>query len=109
MATAETAWKKSDGPVRYHDGSTPILPGDRVRIRTFLRKRMGSVNYVPGISPAHEEMEHDALYWVGIALDNGWFTGAIVDPDTGCTRKGVVFIERGSIASVAPVPPAPFE
>ena len=109
MATAETAWKKSDGPVRYFGGAPAIELGDRVRLRVFLRKRTGSVNYVPGLSPAHEEMEHDFLYWIGIALDDGTFTGAIVDPDTGCTRKGVVFLERGSMGDVMPIPPAPFD
>lgn len=109
MATAETAWKKSDGPVRYHGGSPTVELGDRVEVRGWFRKRQGAVNYVPGISPEHEEMEHNYLYWTGIALDNGQFTGMLVDPDTGCTLKQLVFVGRGSIQSVEPIPPAPFE
>ena len=108
MATVETAWKKTDGPVRYHGGETTTQLGDRVLLRGWIRRRRGAINYVPGISEAHEEMEHDALYWVGIAVDGGTFTGVLVDPDTGCTLEQLVFLERGSIESVEPIPEAPF-
>lgn len=108
MATAETAWKKFDGPVRYHGSAVAVLLGDRVKLRWLFRWRRGVVNYVPGISPLHEEMEHNLLYWVGIALEGGRFTGILVNPDTGCTRKSLVFLERGSMDGVAAVPPAPF-
>jgi hypothetical protein len=54
-------------------------------------------------------MEHNALHWVGIALDNGTFTGVLVDPETGCTLKQLVFVGRGSMDGVAPVPEAPFD
>lgn len=109
MATIETAWKKSDGPVRYHGGEVTTQLGDRIELRGLFRRRRGVVNYVPGISRAHAEMEHSALYWVGVAFDNGTFTGVLVDPDTGCTLKRLVFVERGSTDSVAPLPDAPFE
>lgn len=109
MATHLTAWKKTDGPVRYHGGEREVRLGDRVELRGLLRRRRGSVNYVPGVSEPNPEMEHNALYWVGIALDNGTFTGVIVDPDTGCTREKIVFIERGAVDKVAPVPDAPWE
>jgi hypothetical protein len=109
MATAETAWKKSDGPVRYHGGGVAVELGDRVQVRGWFRTRLGSVNYVPGISPEHEEMEHNLLYWTGVAMDDGTFTGVLVDPDTGRTRKLLVFVERGSMESVTSVPRAPFE
>ena len=109
MATAETAWKKTDAPVRYHGGSVTVQLGDRVEVRGLFRTRLGAINYVPGISPPHDEMEHNSLYWVGIAVDNGTFTGVVVDPDTGCTRKELVFLDRGPMSTVAPIPPAPFE
>jgi len=109
MATAETAWRKEHGPVRYHGGVTTIRPGDRIEFRGLLRRRRGSVNYVPGLSPPHAEMEHDGLYWVGIAFDAGTFTGVLVDPDTGCTHERLVFVARGSAETVAPLPDAPFE
>ena len=109
MATLETAWKKSDGVVRYFESDTAVELGDRVMLRGWFRKHNATVNYVPGISEYHPEMEHNALCWVGVALDNGTFTGEIVDPDTGCTRMHVVFFDRGSMKSVEPVPEAPWE
>ena len=107
MATVLTAWKKSDGPVRYHGGQPVILLGDRVLVRGWFRKRRGVVNYVPGISPAHGEMEHNALYWVGISFETGEFTGILVDPDNGCTLKKLVFLERGGSEAITPLPPEP--
>ena len=109
MATVETAWKKGDGPVRYHGGERTVEPGDRVSVRCLFWRRPGAINYVPGISPVHEEMEHGALHWVGIALDRGTFTGVLVDPDSGCTLKQLEFVARGDAADAAPIPPAPFE
>jgi hypothetical protein len=109
MATYQTAWKKSDGPVRYFQNDREIHLGDRIELRGLLRKRRGSVNYVPGISDPHPELEHNALFWVGVALDNGTYTGAIVDPDTGCTRQQVRFLERGPTDAIASVPEAPWE
>lgn len=32
MATVETAWRKSDGPVRYHGGTVTTELGDRVTV-----------------------------------------------------------------------------
>lgn len=95
MATVETAWKKTDGPACYYGASTRIALGDRVALRRLFRKRSGVVNYVPGLSPTHSEMEHGGLHWVGVAFDDGTFTGVLVDPDTGCTLKRLIFIERG--------------
>jgi hypothetical protein len=109
MATIHTAWKKTDGPVRYHGGQPEVRLGDRVEIRGFFRKRRGVINYVPGISPPHGEMEHNALYWVGISFARGDFTGMLVDPDTGCTQKKIIFLERGAAEDAAPLPPEPFE
>ena len=91
MATIHTAWKKTDGPVKYHGGETDVRPGDRVEVRVFFRRRRGIINYVPGISPAHGEMEHNALYWVGISFARGDFTGILVDPDTGCSLEEDLF------------------
>ena len=39
MATIHTAWKKTDGPVRYHGGQTEVQLGDEVEIRGLFRKR----------------------------------------------------------------------
>jgi hypothetical protein len=109
MATVQTAWRKTDGPVRYHGGQTDVRPGDVVEIRGLFRKRRGVVNYVPGISAVHGEMEHNGLYWVGVALLDGTMTGLVVDPDSGCLRKQAVLLERGAADTATPLPPDPFE
>ena len=109
MATIETAWKKSDGTVLYHGGQRTVELGDRIQLRGLIRRRLGRVNYVPGISETHAEMEHNALYWVGIAFDSGTFTGIPVDPDTGWVLRKVVFIERGPAEAANALPEAPFE
>jgi len=109
VATIHTAWKKTDGPVRYHGAQNQVRLGDRVEMRGLFRKRHGVINYVPGISPVHGEMEHNGLYWVGVSFLDGTFTGIIVDPDTGCIRKKVVFLERGVAETAPPLPPEPFE
>lgn len=109
MATAETAWKKSDGPVRYSCGTREVVLGDRILLKGLLRRRDGSVNYVPGLSHLHSEMEHNSLYWVGIAFDDGTFTGVLVDPDTGRVPKKVIFLERGEGSGPRALPEAPFD
>jgi TonB family protein len=37
MATLETAWRKSDGPVSYNGGKTTVELGDRIQLRGWLR------------------------------------------------------------------------
>ena len=109
MACIYTAWKKTDAPVRYQGGQVVVQLGDRVELHGLFRKRRGVVNYVPGISQPHGEMEHDGLHWVGVSFLDGTFTGTVVDPDTGCLRKKVAFVERGPADAATPLPPGPFE
>jgi hypothetical protein len=109
MASIYTAWKKSDGPAKYHGGQTDIRLGDQVELRGLFRKRRGIVYYVPGISELHGEMEHNGLYWVGVSFPNGSFTGIVVDPDSGCLGKKVQFLERGPASAAKPLPSEPFE
>jgi hypothetical protein len=109
MASIYTAWKKTDGPVRYHGGQQAVLLGDRVESRGLFRKRRGVINYVPGVSQPHGEMEHNGLHWVGISFAGGAFSGVVVDPDSGCIQKKIVFLERGAAEAATPLPPEPFE
>jgi hypothetical protein len=51
--------------VTYADGITPVLPGDRVSVSFFLRRRPGEVIYVPGVSKRRGTYEHSGLTWVG--------------------------------------------
>jgi hypothetical protein len=109
MTTVKTAWTPADGPVRYDGGNVEVHLGDRVELRGWFRRRQGTVNYVAGISEPHEEMEYGGLYWVGLALDSGIFTGALVDPDTGCTRKNLLLLDRGESSHLLPLPDAPWD
>jgi hypothetical protein len=82
--------------VTYADGTTPVLPGDRVSVRFFLRRRPGEIIYVPGISKRRSTYEHSGLTWVGVSLPDGWAVGEIVLPETGRLKKSVRFVSRGS-------------
>ena len=81
--------------VTYADGVTAVLPGDRVSVRLFLRRRSGEVIYVPGISKRRGTYEHHGLKWVGVSLPDGWAVGTIVLPETGTMKKSVRFLGRG--------------
>jgi hypothetical protein len=84
------------GSVKYADGATTVLPGDRVSVRLFLRRRTGEVIYVPGISRRRGTYDHNGLTWVGISLADGWAVGEIVLPDTQRLKPSVRFVGRGS-------------
>ena len=97
---AMEAARKSES-VTYADGATPVLPGDRVSVRLFLRRRAGEVIYVPGISKRRGTYEHHGLTWVGVSLPDGWAIGTIVLPDTNQLQRSVRFIGRGSESTAA--------
>ena len=84
------------GLVTYADGTTSVLPGDRVSLRLFLRRRPGEVIYVPGISKHRGSYEHHGLAWVGVSLPDGWAVGTIVLPETQRLQGGVRFLGRGA-------------
>ena len=82
--------------VTYADGITPVLPGDRVSVRLFLRRRPGEVIYVPGVSKPRGTYEHNGLTWVGVSLPDGWAIGEIVLPETRTLKPSVRFLGRGT-------------
>ena len=82
--------------VTYADGITAVLPGDRVSVRWFLRRRPGAVIYVPGISKRRGTYEHNGLTWVGVSLPDRWAIGEIVLPDTRALKPSVRFLGRGT-------------
>jgi hypothetical protein len=91
MATSE-----KPASVTYADGVTPVLPGDRVSVRLFLRRRQGEVIYVPGISKRRGAYEHNGLTWVGVSLPDRWAIGSLVLPETQSLQPSVRFLERGT-------------
>jgi hypothetical protein len=82
--------------VTYADGTTSVLPGDRVSLRLFFRRRAGEVIYVPGISKRRGTYEHNGLTWVGVSLPDGWAIGEIVLPETRTLKPSVRFLGRGT-------------
>lgn len=88
-------------PVTYADGITSVLPGDRVSVRFFLRRRAGEVIYVPGISKHRGTYEHSGLTWVGVSLPDGWAIGTIVLPQTQRLKPNVRFVSRGTTTAAA--------
>jgi hypothetical protein len=71
------------GPIYYSDGTTRVMLGDHVSVRTFVFFRSeGRVSYVPGISKRNRNMESNGLCLIGISHENGLFRGVWVDPDT---------------------------
>ncbi len=88
-------------PVTYHDGITPVLPGDRVSVRFLFRRRPGEVTYVPGVSERRGAYEHNGLTWVGIALPKGWAIGEVVLPETQRLKPSVRFLGRGTQSAEA--------
>lgn len=82
--------------VTYADGITSVLPGDRVSVRWFLRRRPGEVIYVPGISKRRGTYEHNGLTWVGVSLPDGWAIGEIVLPEARTLKPSVRFLGRGT-------------
>ena len=75
--------------IRYSDGETDVMLGDRVRTRLFfLIRSSGRVVYIPGISAPHQEMEHDGIRLVGVKFDSGGFGGFWVEPSNSTNRTG---------------------
>jgi hypothetical protein len=93
--------------VTYFDRSTEVEIGDRVELRALFTKERGAVVYVPGKTARNPNLERDGLAWVGIRLDGGGFTGAIVNPEARHLEKSVRFLERGS-ATELPADEDPF-
>ena len=81
-------------PVFYADGKIEVRIGDKVSIRSFLVRRIGTVSYVPGVSPKKAEMEHHGLSWVGITLDHGSYVSTVVIPETRFLKASVKFLAR---------------
>jgi hypothetical protein len=88
--------------VVYFDRKTEVEVGDRVEFRLLFRRRAGTVAYVPGKSPRNANLEHHGLTWVGIRIDGGGVTAAVVDPVGQFLQRKVRFLARGSVAELTP-------
>ncbi|MBF2053512.1 MAG: hypothetical protein IGS03_08615 [Candidatus Sericytochromatia bacterium] len=83
--------------ITYHGLSVSVQVGDHVRFKTgwlFWRGwQAGRVEYVPGLSPPHPQLEHKGLCWVclrGADLQ----LAVLVNPDSRQLSKSVRFVQR---------------
>lgn len=84
------------GAIRYAGSDDVVRPGDIVRVRYWLVfSGIGSVSYVPGISPLKRALERDGLAWVRIALKDGTklIDSIVID---GRLQKGVRLLTRAA-------------
>lgn len=94
-----------------NEDKTSIQLGDRVTIRRFLFwKYLGTVVYVPGISPKRRDMEDETptipeCRWrkICIKYDNGTFATEDVDSSGIVKESRLKFISRGdTLVGIAP-------
>ena len=80
--------------IRFSDGETAVQLGDRVSLRVLLRKRLGRVVYVPGISEFNREFEYNGMKWVGIRLTDRSLVATPVLLKSGTLKKKIRFLTR---------------
>jgi len=83
-------------PVRYSDGATEVLLGDRVEFHGWFKRRSGRVVYVPGVSAINVELEYNGMRWVGIRIDDGSLLATPVLLPSECLKARVKFVARDS-------------
>ena len=82
--------------VQYFDKAHEVKLGDRVSISLWLRRRIGRVVYVPGVSALNREFEYNGMRWVGMRLENRALVATPVLSKTQTLKKKVRFLERDS-------------
>ena len=80
----------------YHGTNEQVELGDRVELKRLLRKPIqGTVIYLPGVSPRHDEMEWPEFSRWAIELDNGTVMSWPYLPDELQTSKRLRLLARG--------------
>lgn len=80
----------------YWRTSDEVRLGDRVRMTRWLRKPvLGTVCYIPGISPKHAELEDSAIKQWAIRSDDGAVFPILYDPERFQPPKRIQLVERG--------------
>ena len=83
--------------IRYSEGEVDVRLGDHVTYKSmyFWRDAQpGRVIYVPGQSPVRAAMEHDGMYWIGVAGDDGTHRRGLIDPVTFQVQPTIRFQRR---------------
>jgi hypothetical protein len=69
--------------------------GDRVEVKSFFFfKDLGTVVYIPGVSPFHPEMENNGIEYLGVKLDGKSFAAATIHPKSKIVLN-TKFLKRG--------------
>jgi hypothetical protein len=80
--------------IAYKNGEMVQL-GDVVQVRSFFFfKDIGTVVYMPGISPFHPDMKNGEIDYIGIRIADGGVAAATIDPHTN-TVIHAKLIRRG--------------
>ncbi|MFL6246087.1 MAG: hypothetical protein ACJ74H_08690 [Thermoanaerobaculia bacterium] len=96
-----------EGKLFYHGTDVEVRLGDRVEWKRWLRKPLrGTVAYIPGISPFHEEMQEldGKLSQWAIRFEDGSLVSWLYTPDVLQPEKGIKFIGRGDPDAAALLP-----
>jgi hypothetical protein len=87
--------------VFYKGTITRVLLGDKVALRTWsslwLRKEVGVVTYVPGLSPHNKSMHYNGISEVCVTPILGGAIGLGIDPHSGQLWNSVTLLERGDL------------
>jgi hypothetical protein len=107
LAERDLLMNESTGSRLFYFGTNEeVRLGDRVLMRRWLfRNIVGTVCYIPGISPLHSELGDDQ--WA-IRGDHGtvWAMGYFPDDKRyGQPRRRLVLLERGSGGEMTPDEP----
>ena len=84
--------------VTYGGSDIEVRVGDHVTYREWLffwrGWKPGRVVYVPGLSPAQPNLEHNGLRWGCIQDVRGTQVGVVVEPQTNELQRSVRFVRR---------------
>jgi len=89
----------------YFGTREEVRLGDRIRIKRLFRKDLvGTVCYIPGISPRHSVLESDdgAVRQWAYELEDGMIMVVAYFPDHLQPRPNVQLISRGEEKSISP-------
>ena len=89
--------------LHYHGTSDEVRLGDRVKMKRFLRAdRLGTVCYIPGVSPRHEELEYEDVRQWAIRTHDGAVYPILYDPAGFQPPKSILLVSRGEEVSLKP-------